>query len=470
MSVIVYELNEIPKKIFDFYANSHPNSAFAFLRSNSHLYNTKTADVGGLSPWITWPTIHRGVSNLDHEISDLGQDLTRVNKEFPNIYHYLSKEGFKVGIFGSLQSYPLPEDLENYKFYIPDTFAAGDECFPSELSCFQKFNLSMVRLNSKNVSRGIATKDAIKFILKSKKLGLKLDTFMKLNKQIITECINNDRVVRRRTSQAEISFDLYFKQLIDTKPDISFFFTNHLASSMHRYWPSIFPNDYEEGKFEKSWLNRWYGEIPHAVKVTNYQLTKLLNICKLKNYELIVCSSMGQAAVSNTTIRRKVVMIKNLKKLLEYMDIKITDWERRLSMAPQVVIKPKKLSLIKKLDKLKNIFINGKNITYKITNTGEIVFEISLINQDTLNVIDGEKVINHNNIGIDNINLQDAAGCYAYHIPDGILLHYNPKKNRSFFPKKEWNNISVLDFAPSILNKFNIKIPSYMNKEKLFEY
>ena len=203
-----------------------------------------------MSPWITWPTVHRGVSNLDHEISDLGQDLTKVNKEFPNIYDFIAKEGFKVGIFGSLQSYPLPKDLENYKFYIPDTFAAGDECFPSELSYFQKFNLSMVRQNSKNVSRGVATKDAFKFILKSKQLGLKLDTFLKLNKQLISESINSDRVVRRRTSQAEISFDLYFKQLIDTKPDISFF-TNHLASSMHRYWPSIFPDDYEEGKFEK---------------------------------------------------------------------------------------------------------------------------------------------------------------------------------------------------------------------------
>lgn len=470
MSVIVYELNEIPKKILDFYANSYPNSAFSFLRSNSQLYHTNTADIGGLSPWITWPTVHRGVSNIDHEISDLGQDLTKVNKEFPNVYDFIAKEGFKVGIFGSLQSYPLPKDLENYKFYIPDTFAAGDECFPSELSYFQKFNLSMVRQNSKNVSRGVATKDAFKFILKSKQLGLKLDTFLKLNKQLISESINSDRVVRRRTSQAEISFDLYFKQLIDTKPDISFFFTNHLASSMHRYWPSIFPDDYEEGKFEKGWLNKWHGEIPHAVKVANHQLSKLLNLCKVKNYELIVCSSMGQAAVSNTTIRRKVVMIKNLKKLLDYIDIKTSDWERRLSMAPQVVIMPKKPSLIKKLDKLKEIFINGKNVTYKITNTGEIVFQISLINQDKLSIVDGDQFIDSNDIGIDNVNLQDAAGCYAYHIPEGILLHYNPKKNHSSISKKVWTNISVLDFAPSILNKFNIKIPSYMNKEKLFEY
>ena len=119
MSVIVYELNEIPKKILDFYANSHPNSAFAYLRGHSKLFETNTADVGGLSPWITWPTMHRGVSNLEHEISDLGQNLSRVNKEYPNVYQILAKEGVKVGVFGCLQSYPLPESLDNFRFYVP---------------------------------------------------------------------------------------------------------------------------------------------------------------------------------------------------------------------------------------------------------------------------------------------------------------------------------------------------------------
>ena len=97
--------------------------------------------------------MHRGVSNVDHEISDLGQDLRKINVEFPNVQHILADHGVRVGIFGSLQSYPLPKNLDNFAFYIPDTFAAGDECFPKELSDFQAFNLSMVRNNGRNVSR-----------------------------------------------------------------------------------------------------------------------------------------------------------------------------------------------------------------------------------------------------------------------------------------------------------------------------
>jgi hypothetical protein len=468
MSVIVYELNEVPKKILDFYANSHPNSAFAYLRHHSKLFETKTADVGGLSPWITWPTMHRGVSNIEHEITDLGQNLNHVNEEFPNIHQILAKQGVKVGVFGCLQSYPLPKNLDNFGFYVPDTFAAGDECFPDNLTSFQAFNLSMVRLNARNVSKGIAVKDAVRFILKSKQLGLKLNTFMKLTNQIISERINSNRVVRRRTSQVEIAFDLYMKQVTDTNPDISFFFTNHLASSMHRYWPTIFPEDYEQGKFDKNWLNRWSNEIPHAVKVANYHLTRLINYCKSNDSELIVCSSMGQAAVINTTIKHKLVLITNIKNLLAYLGVKIADWEPRLSMAPQVVIMPKNLSVIDSLKKLKNIFLNGKNINFEITSTGEIRFDISLINQESLTIVDNGKKINNKEIGVDNVNLQDAAGSYAYHIQEGILLHYNPKKLLKKSSNDDWKLISALDFAPSLLNKFNKKIPSYMKGEKLF--
>ena len=299
MNMIVYELNEVPKKLFDFYAKSHPNSAFAKLRARCELFQTFTADVGNLSPWITWPTMHRGVSNIDHEISDLGQDLTNVNEEYPNLYNILAKQGVKVGVFGSLQSYPLPDSLDNFEFYVPDTFAAGDECFPAELTAFQAFNLSMVRANGKNVQSGIAVKDALRFIKKSISLGLSANTFFKLSNQVFNERINRDRLVRRRTSQVEIAFDLYMTQLNKTRPDISFFFTNHVASSMHRYWPTVFPEDYEHGKFDEKWRNGWSQEIPHAVKVANYQLEKLLNFVTINNSELIVCSSMGQGAVTD---------------------------------------------------------------------------------------------------------------------------------------------------------------------------
>jgi hypothetical protein len=468
MSVIVYEINEVPRRLFDFYADAFPGSAFAQLRIYSNLFETLTADVGELSPWITWPTMHRGVSNVHHEISDLGQSLTKVNSEFPSIYSILAQSGVKVGVFGSLQSYPPPKNLDNYCFYVPDTFAAGDECFPDQLSDFQSFNLSMVRFNGRNVSSSIAVKSASRFLTKSIKLGLKPTTFMKLSNQILMERINKDRLVRRRTSQAEIAFDLYFQQLKNSQPDISFFFTNHVASSMHRYWPTVFPRDYEEGKFDVNWLKQWAGEIPHAVKVANFQLQMIIDYCQQTNSELIVCSSMGQGAVKNTEPVERQVLITNVRKLMSYIGLTNEDWEPNLAMSPQIVITPKSQSCIAALEYLNHIRINGSTIKVSHTASDEVRIDISLNNQNSIEIKDGNKIIEPHEIGIENINLQDGASAYAYHIPEGIMIHYNPANLSQSNNDRKWKTISALDFAPSILSKFALEVPSYMQNENIF--
>ena len=468
MSVIVYELNEVPRRLFDFYADALPHSAFAKLRRHCKLFETLTADVGSLSPWITWPTMHRGVSNVDHEISELGQTLTKVNEEFPNVYNILAQKGIKVGVFGSLQSYPLPVNLDNFCFYVPDTFAAGDECFPDDLSDFQSFNLSMVRANGRNVSSGIAVKSASRFLKSSINLGLQPKTFMKLTNQVIMERFNKDRVVRRRTSQVEIAFDLYFRQLKKTKPDISFFFTNHVASSMHRYWPTIFPNDYEEGKFDAGWLKQWAGEIPHAVKVANFQLQKIINYCHQNNSELIVCSSMGQGAVHDVEPVESQVIITNVRKLMTYIGLTRNDYDTKLAMAPRVVVTPLNEAYEKALERLKRININGSPVAIHRTQSGDIRFDTFLINQPSIEIMDGNKIVSPSEIGIENVNLQDASGSYAYHIPEGILMHYDPSNINQNKKQNTWTSVSTLDLAPSLLRKFGLKRPSYMSKENLF--
>lgn len=468
MPTIVYELNEVPKKLFQFFGEAFPYSSFAYLWNRSFLFQTKTADIGTLSPWITWPTMHRGVSNIEHEISELGQDLTSVDKEFPSVHKILAKQGVKVGVFGSLQSYPLPRDLDNYTFYVPDAFAAGEECFPTILSHFQAFNLSMVRANGRNVSKKISINESANFMMRANELGLTLDTFGKMIGQVFLEQLNKDRVVRRRTMQTQIAFDLFFKALKETKPDISFFFTNHVASSMHRYWPTIFPNDYEEGKFDQDWISRWKNEIPYAIKICNMQLKKLITYCIKTETELIVCSSMGQGAVADAIPIKNQVLITNIKKLLGYLGLQEYEWEPRFSMAPRVVIKPLSDEIFSKISKLDKILINNKKIDYIFTNTGDVRFSIDLCDQERLEVYDNSMLISHKDIGIENVNLQDASGSYAYHIPEGILLHYNPQKLQSNNNNSYWTEISVLDFAPTLISKFSKTIPQYMKGENLF--
>lgn len=458
---IVYELNEVPLRLFNFYADTFKFSAFSKLRAHGLCYQTKSPDIGHLSPWITWPTMHRGVPNVTHKISDLGQTLTHINHEMPSVWEILAQAGIRVGVFGSLHSYPLPDELDNFDFYVPDTFAAGEECFPADLSTFQRFNLSMVKNSGRNVHSGVAIKDAKHFIKNSISLGIKPLTFSKILNQLCAERLNKSRVVRRRTSQAEISFDLFFKQLFQTQPDVSFFFTNHVASAMHRYWPTIFPDDYAENKFDSAWLNRWRGEIPHAVKVANYQLNRLIRYADTFDCKLIVATSMGQEAVENVQKVENQVLISDINQLMCYLGCESNEWSPRLAMAPQVVIRPHADSVYDAIKKLDDILINDTKITYHVTETRDIRFEIHLQNVKNLDIRHEAKTLDPKDTGLKIVSLQDAAGANAYHIPEGVLISYR-KNFVGALETDPWQEVSTLDFTPSLLNSFAIPKRSYM--------
>ena len=80
MKIILFELNEVPFKVIHHFSKLYPESSLAKIFSKSKKYETYAEDKGHLSPWVTWPTVHRGVTNEKHFIS-LGQvDLVFVKE------------------------------------------------------------------------------------------------------------------------------------------------------------------------------------------------------------------------------------------------------------------------------------------------------------------------------------------------------------------------------------------------------
>ncbi|EFA74412.1 hypothetical protein CRD_00148 [Raphidiopsis brookii D9] len=113
-------------------------------------------------------------------------------------------------------------------------------------------------------------------MLNAYSLGVSRRTVVSLALQIANERVNKDRLVRRRTAQVQIAFDIYLRALYQNRPDISFFFTNHVASSLHRYWPSLFPNDFKSLKYDQFWVERWSDEILFAMREAAYQIGQLM--------------------------------------------------------------------------------------------------------------------------------------------------------------------------------------------------
>lgn len=465
--IIAYELNEVPARVLEFYTALRPQSAIASIINRSAYFDTYTPDTGHLSPWSTWPTQHRGVNNEHHGISDLGQDLTDVDREYPPIWSILARNSVRTGLFGSLNSYPLPQDLSNYAFYVPDTFAAGSECFPGDLSVFQEFNLRMVDLSSRVVSSSIALKPAFDLMRRAPHLGVRGATVLRLTKHLAHERVNRLRKGRRRTIQAELAFDLFLKQLRKTKPEYSSFFTNHVASSMHRYWPAIFPGDYHEKKLSKEWMRNFGGEILYTMDTASRHIGQLADFVdrnRNENYVLMVSTSMGQAAVDNNEIVRKNLLIYDFRLFMDALGFAPDQWSKRRAMMPQYVFAVNEQVAPLVRERLDAIWVNGKTITYVEHEGNVFMVELGFTNleDDEIDVRFGGKAVDYRKLGMRNITIEDETGAYAYHIPEGLMFIHDPSDLTNANRSK--TTMSTTEITPLILKNFGVDVPAYMGQ------
>lgn len=292
--LIVYELNEVPWRVIDWYVRLRPNSALARLLGRAKTFTTVTKDEGELHPWTTWPTFHRGVNNTQHKIRFINQNLDDA-KLYPPVWESLSQAGKRVGVFGSLQSYPPPK-TDAYEFYVPDTFSPGCETLPVKYSAFQRFNLRQTQQDGAQASPIQFDGSIANDVLKMMQVGLRVETCKNLAIHIVKERINPLHRSRRAVLQALVSFDIFRHALNETKPDFCTFFTNHVAGVMHRYWKHTFPEDFNAVLTTN--VERFHaGSIAYAMDIADAQLSYLMAYVDAEHGALVVASSMGQEAI-----------------------------------------------------------------------------------------------------------------------------------------------------------------------------
>lgn len=298
--LVFYELNEVPWRVVDWYVARRPNSAFARLLQGASTFTTVTRDEGELHPWTTWPSLHRGAYNTAHGIKFINQDLSAA-AAYPPIWESAVEAGLTVGVFGSLQSYPLPVKVErDYAFYVPDTFAPRDDSFPASCVPFQRFNLRQTKQDgaqAQNVRLGGSVAADVLGMLRG---GLRLRTLLRLVGHIARERINPLFRSRRSVMQAPVAFDFYHALLQAKQPKFSTFFTNHVAGMMHRYWRQSFPEDFPAAIAEPA--DEFHEtSIEFAMDIADEQIAKLMDYVSARIGILAIASSMGQEAIDRGT-------------------------------------------------------------------------------------------------------------------------------------------------------------------------
>ncbi|MFY0599367.1 MAG: hypothetical protein JXR03_06825 [Cyclobacteriaceae bacterium] len=454
--LIILEVNEVPHRIYSFFKENHPNAALTKLLDRSESYTTISSDKGELHPWSTWPTFYRGIDNTIHGIKDIGENLETINNKFPPIWDILVRNRVSSGIFSSLHTHPLPRNIDQYDFLIPDPFANGSETHPSNVEPFQAFNLSMTKKSGRSVDKGIDKKSALKLAIALPTLGVRGKTILKTVYQLISEKIKPWRATRRRSFQSILAFDLYLKLLKKHKPSFTTFFTNHIASAMHRYWAANFPRDYKDLNLPSEWINRYKDEIPFCLDELNQMVESLLTfIRKNPEYKLIIASSMGQAATKAELIKSEV-FFGDVDRFLEYFSShKITALS---AMHPQYNFKidqsPDSFEA-----KLRSIHINDSPLTFRRKEESFFSIDLGYPNVENLEVKIGNIEIDSKELGIEIKEIDDQSGGTAYHIPEGSFFvydHLNPVTNVKNL------NIDLRSVAPAILRYFDITPSKYM--------
>ncbi|QSE98438.1 hypothetical protein [Fulvivirga lutea] len=458
--IILFELNEVPFKVIDYFVRKYPNSTLAQILPISKQFETVTDDQGHLHPWSTWPTLHRGVDNSVHKIKDFGEDLSELNKKYPPVWQILQENSIKTGVCGSLHSYPLPTNAKEYDFYIPDPFAWGSETHPKEIQPFQEFNLAMVKGSARNVNSGFDKKAALKLGTNLSTIGVRAKTVSAIAKQLVDEKLSSWKVVRRRSFQSIMAFDVFLKQLKKHKPQFSTFFSNHVAATMHRYWAATFPEDYEEYLLSDEWKNRYSKEIDYAMHKFDGFLSDVVDFVKSNpEYKLIIASSMGQESTLAME-QKSELLAKNFDLFLNKLGFTNEDYSILPAMHPQYNASFKNDSKRSELiEILKQFDIKGDKIESRIKENGFISIDLGHRNLEENDVKFKEEIINLKDYGLVNEPIQDEASGTAYHIPQGILIVFDPT-NRD--KAERVAGVNSKRIAPSILANFGVKPADYM--------
>jgi hypothetical protein len=465
--VILFELNEVPERVLNSYCLARPDSALAKLRSRSSYHPTFTEDQGHLSPWITWPTLHRGVANDRHGIAHLGQPHSDVDRVYPAVWQLLADQGATVGVCGSLHSYPVPPARE-YAFFLPDTFAPDSAAHPAELEAFQAFNLAMAGKSARNVDTTIDFKSAARLLPHLPSLKFTLQTAGAIASQLVQERVTKSRKVRRRTMQAVLSFDPFMAKLAETKPDFCTFFTNHVASAMHRFWGAMFPDDFDDLEYGNDWIKDFSSEIEWSMNVASQFIGRLVTfVDRNPEYVLIVTSSMGQSAASGAAYDSELA-VSDVAKFMKRLGVPREAYEQFPAMMPDysfVVNESHREAFVSTLRSMtlgrehKPIGVEARDGGFThVTIGGMQNFDPALDN-----VFINNQSFSLSEFGFAIVENDFRQGCTGYHIPDGILLAYDPREAVG----KAGDQVSTCDIVPSILDVMGVSRPSYMNKAQL---
>ncbi len=302
--VLLYELNEVPWLVIDRFIGRHSGTRLADTLRSAQTFTTSCNDPNPLEPWRSWPSLHTGLSSMEHRSLDLGQDPSTFGGE--PIWDTVARQGLKVGVFGPLQSWPA-RTYSSGGFYVPDTFARSPECVPAELSAVQEFNLRLTKDNIFSADAPLPRSTFANAPMTLLRAGMRFDTLARLGWHLCLEALDARHKAGRSMMQGEPMFDIFMDQMNKHDPHLGIFFTNQVAGMMHRFWADAMESFGESAPYS---VDPVHAElIWKSMHIFDRHLGRLEQWVRSGNDRVVmIASSMGQAPIPYRPVSKFLVL------------------------------------------------------------------------------------------------------------------------------------------------------------------
>ncbi|WP_156036163.1 hypothetical protein [Blastococcus sp. URHD0036] len=300
--ILLYELNEVPWELVDHHVARRPGGALATALRDGVAATTVCHDPVELQPWRTWPSFHTSSYTDEHRSFDLGQDPDTFRGE--NLWDVAAAAGKRVGLFGAMQSWPARVQPTG-GFHVPDTFARTADTVPVGLQRFQRFNLAMTAGNAFSSDAALSASEMIRTGADLAIRGMTPRSVATLVRHLARERRDARHKAARPMMQVVPAFDLFWRLHRRATPDLSVFFTNHVAGMMHRYWGDAMPGYEADYRADDVFA----GLVPAAMDLFDDHLGRMLRHARRSpDTTVVIASSMGQGAIPYKPITETYVV------------------------------------------------------------------------------------------------------------------------------------------------------------------
>ncbi len=365
------------------------------------------------------------------------------------LWDIFSENGLKVGVFGSLVTWP-PYPINC--FMIPSIFATGTETYPDEYSVFQEVAHSERSSIHKGHKKGWGIKRLKDLFEKHailKSIGVSSETFSAVFRYLISEkglrLQVRDRYWRKAFIHLQMSADVFLHLYHRFQPDFATFH-NHLCDAVsHRYWDCFEPQHFHNVSSKDG---KKYGMvIPNAYIHTDKMLGRILS--HLDPFTtVIVVSDHGMEALSDT-FRPYNMKLDSFVRILG-----VQDWviPARFGTKSFLYFADNRATYKKSLlDTLRSI---------SFAETGEKLFEIETKDQYVIlspasQLWKKDDIPENTHIRIDGLGTyqfyelfnRQKLTAFGNHHKEGIFIFYGPK----IIKGRRLKEASIYDIAPTIL-------------------